>query len=33
VEARLAAALSRTADVERELADPATARDPRKLKA
>jgi peptide chain release factor 1 len=33
VEARLAAALARTAQVEHELADPATARDPQKLKA
>jgi peptide chain release factor 1 len=33
MEARLAAALARAADVERELADPATARDPAKLKA
>jgi peptide chain release factor 1 len=32
VEARLEAALARAADVERELADPATARDPVKLK-
>jgi len=33
VEARLEAALVRAAEVERELADPATARDPGKLKA
>ncbi|HKI96347.1 MAG TPA: peptide chain release factor 1 [Gemmatimonadales bacterium] len=33
MEARLEAALARAADVERELADPATARDPQKLKA
>src|SRR5437016_11729213 len=33
LEARLAAALARAADVERELANPATARDPKKLKA
>ncbi len=33
LEARLEAALARAADVERELADPATARDPQKLKA
>jgi peptide chain release factor 1 len=32
VEARLEAALARAADVERELADPATARDPVKLR-
>jgi peptide chain release factor 1 len=32
VEARLEAALTRAADIERELADPATARDPVKLK-
>jgi peptide chain release factor 1 len=32
VEARLEAALARAAEVERELADPATARDPAKLK-
>ena len=31
LEARLAAALARTAEVERELADPATARDSKKL--
>ncbi|MSR05779.1 MAG: peptide chain release factor 1 [Gemmatimonadetes bacterium] len=31
MEARLAAALARTAEVERELADPATARDSKKL--
>jgi peptide chain release factor 1 len=33
VEARLAAALARVAEVERELADPAVARDPQKLKS
>jgi peptide chain release factor 1 len=33
VEARLAAALQRTAEVERALADPATVRDPKKLQA
>jgi peptide chain release factor 1 len=33
VEARLAAALQRTAEVERTLADPATVRDPKKLQA
>jgi peptide chain release factor 1 len=33
VEARLAAALARAEEVERELADPAVARDPQKLKA
>jgi peptide chain release factor 1 len=33
VEARLAAALARTAEVERALADPATVRDPKKLQA
>jgi len=33
VEARLQAALDRAAEVERELADPATAKDPAKLKA
>jgi peptide chain release factor 1 len=32
VEARLEAALARAAEIERELADPATARDPVKLK-
>jgi peptide chain release factor 1 len=32
VEARLEAALARAADLERELADPATAKDPVKLK-
>ncbi len=32
MEARLEAALARAADVERELADPATAKDPVKLK-
>ena len=33
MEARLKAALERAAEVERELAQPATARDPQKLKA
>jgi peptide chain release factor 1 len=33
VQARLKAALDRAADIERELADPATAQDPKKLKA
>ena len=33
MEARLTAALQRTADVERALADPATVRDPKKLQA
>ncbi len=33
MEARLQAALDRAAEVERELADPATAKDPAKLKA
>lgn len=33
MEARLQAALDRAADVEQELADPATARDPQKLKS
>ena len=33
MEARLAAALQRTAEVERALADPATVRDPKKLQA
>jgi peptide chain release factor 1 len=33
VEARLAAALARAADVERALADPAVARDPKRLSA
>ncbi len=33
MEARLEAALTRAAEVERELADPATAKDPVKLKA
>ncbi|HET7038837.1 MAG TPA: peptide chain release factor 1 [Gemmatimonadales bacterium] len=33
MEARLAAALARADEVERELADPAVARDPQKLKA
>ena len=33
MEARLAAALQRTADVERALADPATVRDPKKIQA
>ncbi len=33
LQARLEAALARAVDVERELADPATARDPRQLKA
>ncbi len=33
MEARLEAALARAAEVERELAEPATARDPAKLKA
>lgn len=33
MEARLEAALARAAEIDRELADPATARDPAKLKA
>ncbi len=33
MEARLAAALARTAEVERALADPATVRDPKKLQS
>ncbi|MBI4503256.1 MAG: peptide chain release factor 1 [Gemmatimonadetes bacterium] len=33
MEARLAAALARTAEIERALADPATVRDPKKLQA
>jgi peptide chain release factor 1 len=33
VEARLRAALARAVEVERELSDPATARDPQKLKS